>query len=87
MKRNDLWKNINNDSKVFDTFINLYVRWLDEKDYEDINDYLQVIKKHIPSAYKISKKPFGVTCKCEDGDMKIFIKRKGNSVSIMGQLV
>jgi hypothetical protein len=42
--------------------VNLYCRWLDEKDYEDINDYLVVIKKEVPSNIiisKMNKRPFG----------------------------
>jgi len=30
---------------------NLYERWQSEKQYEDINDYQQVIEKKIPKVY------------------------------------
>lgn len=48
---------------VMNTACNLYSRWLDEKDYEDINDYLAVIQKNNPVdeiiISKMNKRPFG----------------------------
>ncbi len=41
---------------------NLYARWLDESQYEDINDYATVIKTLLPSDFemvKMTKRPFG----------------------------
>lgn len=64
---------------------NLYERWQDEKEYEDINDYLTVIQKHIPEAKTISKRPFGITCECDDGKIKISVKVKGNYLTINGE--
>ena len=51
------------------TFSNLYYRWLDEKEYEDINDYKNVIVSAIGKALpnlqmtdiKATKRPFGIT--------------------------
>jgi hypothetical protein len=40
----------------------LYVRFQDEKDYEDINDYAVPFKKKLPKGFslvKMSKRPFG----------------------------
>ncbi len=42
--------------------VNLYCRYQGEKDYEDINDYMEVIKKNVPSniiVSKMNKRPFG----------------------------
>ena len=48
---------------VADTTGYLYERWLDEKDYEDINDYLPVVAKIADefgvSIVKMTKRPFG----------------------------
>lgn len=48
---------------VADTCVWLYERWLDEKDYEDINDYLPVVAKVADefgvSIVKMTKRPFG----------------------------
>lgn len=41
---------------------NLYDRWQDEKDYEDINEYGDVIKGKLPEGFKLqemTKRPFG----------------------------
>lgn len=80
MLAKELFKSIDNTRA--ELLCGLWERWQDEKDYEDINDYLAVIQKYIPSAYKMSKKPFGVLCKCDDGDLHIQVKRKGNCLGV-----
>lgn len=45
------------------TLSSLEYRWRDEHEYEDWNDYVEVMKKWTPEGYtfgKASKKPFGV---------------------------
>ena len=40
----------------------LYGRWLNEKDYEDIHDYKRIIEQSIPKGFtilKMVKRPFG----------------------------
>lgn len=39
----------------------LYERWLNESSYEDLGDYLEVVKKNIPEVYKIDK-DFTIYC-------------------------
>jgi len=42
--------------------VNLYGRWLDERAYEDINEYGEFLKKHLPpkmTMLKMTKRPFG----------------------------
>ena len=80
----ELWKNVNNNHA--DLLFNLWGRWQDEKEYEDIQDYLTVIQKYIPEAYKITKRPFGIRCKCDDGDIHIQVKRKGDYVKMFGKI-
>lgn len=84
MKIKELWQKVNEENA--DLLFNLYERWQEEKEYEDINDYLVAIQKTIPEAYKISKRPFGVTCKCDDGDLHIFIKSDGIYNRIVGEI-
>ena len=57
----------------------------DEKDYEDINDYLKVIQKSIPEAYRMTKRPFGVVCRCDDCDLSIYIKKEGKYLKMFGK--
>ena len=67
------------DDKTFDVMCNLYYRWQDEKEYEDINDYLEIIRKHIPEAEKMTKRPFGVLVRIKEGVMlSVSLKKKGN---------
>jgi len=84
MLMNELWKNVNDN--YADLFFNLWSRWQDEKEYEDIQDYLAVIQKYIPEAYKITKRPFGVHCKCDDGNIHIQVKRNGNYLKMFGKM-
>ena len=79
-----LWEKINKENA--DLLCDLWERWQDEKEYEDIQDYLEVIQKHIPEAYKITKRPFGVHCKCDDGEIHVQVKRDGNYLKLVGKI-
>lgn len=44
------------------TMVNLASRWMDESQYEDINDYRKVIEAKLPAGFvivKMTKRPFG----------------------------
>lgn len=48
--------------KVQETLFNLWDRWQDEKEYEDINDYAKPIRNMLPAGWeltKMNKRPFG----------------------------
>jgi len=51
----------------------LYVRWQDEKQYEDIADYLKAMQERVPQAFKITKDPFAIYFHGEDQDMHVTI--------------
>ena len=87
MKRQELWEKFNNEREIVNRFMYLYERWQDEREYEDINDYLKHMKQLVPEAYKISKRPFGITCRCEDGDIRIFCKVKGKYLTVNGEFL
>lgn len=78
MTKQELWTKVNteNNGKIANLIFDLYERWLDEQEYEDINDYLKVIQKSIPEAFKIHKNPFGITAKCDDGNIQIIVEDK-----------
>lgn len=80
----ELWENVNDNHA--ELLFGLWRRWQEEKEYEDIQDYFLVIQKHIPEAYKITKRPFGVHCKCDDGNIHIQIKRSGNYLKMFGKM-
>ena len=66
---------------------NLKARWDDEHEYEDINEYLKVIQKNVcENAFKINKKPFGFSAKCDDGEIFIYIKIKGNRAEMYADI-
>ena len=57
---------------------NLYGRWLDEGQYEDISEYAKVfskaLKKHKFIFVKVTKKPFGFTFKIDENSPVYTIK-------------
>jgi len=81
MTRQEIWAAINAD-KTSEFLFSLYERWQNEKEYENIADYLTAFQKSMPQAYAMSKRPFGVKCKGFDGNIHIFIKRKGNEIQL-----
>ena len=85
MTTHELWRKVN--SNDADLLFNLWERWQDEKDYEDIQDYLLVIQKSIPEAFKITKRPFGIVCKCEDGNIHIFVKKVSDYIKLAAKKV
>jgi len=82
MTRIDLWNRAN---KKADLFFNLWERWQDEQEYEDINDYLKHLQQTFPEAYAITKRAFGIKCKTDDGNIHITVKRSGNSIKLYGK--
>ena len=79
-----------NDEQVWECFFNLYDRWLDEHEYEDINEYgkviFNVINKNYPE-YGVSfvastKRPFGIKVKIDDQKIHIHVKNKGGYMVI-----
>lgn len=83
MTMRELWAKVNNEHA--DIFFNLWERWKDEHEYEDINEYLKHIQKSIPEAYAITKRPFGIKVKCEDGNAHFTVKRQGNYLKLFAQ--
>ena len=73
-------KNLNNMVKVInencmELAVNLYYRWQEEKDYEDINDYAKrfenEVKKYIKNVEKVTlkKRPFEFKIETEIGNV------------------
>ena len=89
MNKHQLWAKVNteNDGKIAEFLFYLYSRWQDEKECEDINEYLKAFQARVPEAFKISKRPFGVTCKCDDGNLLICVKKEGRYLKINGKSV
>ena len=79
-------RNIVNNKSVGNTIFNLYDRWRDESDYEDINEYGKFITKVINEQFpqygvtlvSSSKKPFGVKVNIDGRKFHIYTKIKGN---------
>lgn len=84
MTMKEAWEKIN-EEQVAHFICYLWSRWLDEREYEDIRDYLTAVQKFLPSAFKITKRPFGFSVKCSDGVLKLTVKGKGNQLVFNGE--
>ena len=91
-RKNAIVSIINNE-KVGNTFFNLYDRWRDESEYEDINEYGKVISNAIAKEFpnynvkliQSTKRPFGVKIKVLDlYNIHIYAKLKGRYISLCG---
>lgn len=83
-------KNIINNEKIGNTFFNLYDRWRDECEFEDINEYGKVIANVIATEYpsydvklvQSMKRPFGVKINVCGLTFKVWVKLRGLSISL-----
>lgn len=86
MTINKAWE-IVNEEKNSDALVYAYERWQDEKEYEDIKDYLLFVQGFVPCAYKMTKRPFGFKAKCEDGELRVWVAVGSKSYTIKGESV
>lgn len=73
------------DKRFLQTFDNLATRWADEKEYEDIADYGDVLKSIMPAGcvyVGMSKSPFGVDFSAVSGK-KYRLKATRNSIQLV----
>lgn len=90
---NEQLSNVVNNDKISNTLFNLYFRWQDEKEYEDIRDYAKVlfgvIQKEFPNAklifYKAFKRPFGIEFVMNGQFIRIWAKVKGRAICCCGK--
>jgi len=88
-------KNILNNEKVGNAFYNLYDRWRDESEYEDINDYGKAIFNTINGQYPdygvtllaTTKRPFGVKIQVGERKVHIFTKLRGSYLNLCAKLI
>lgn len=82
----DKVKSIINNEKVQNTFYNLYDRWRDECEYEDIKEYgkaiMNSINKNVPNSeavlVKATKSPFGIKFRIDDEMFLLCVKVRGS---------
>lgn len=65
-----------------DTFIYLYERWQDEKEYEDFEEYVQAMRKSIPALVDMTATPFAFLAPCAEGIMRVSATPKGSEIEI-----
>ena len=86
-------KKIVNNEKVGNAFYNLYDRWLDESEYEGINDYgkaiADIMAKEFPSydikLVQTTKRPFGVKVMINGSTYSVWVKIKGCYANLCGK--
>lgn len=67
--------------------INLYMRWLDEKGYEDFSDFENVMRSKVTKVKGVSflrgtQRPFGFQFQTSEGIYHFTIKKKGYQLHI-----
>ena len=61
-----MYNTLVNSQKILNLFVNLYMRWQDEKEYEDFNEYIEVMTSNVKNVIgnitdaKGTKCPFGI---------------------------
>ena len=88
-------KEIINNTEIVNVMYNLYDRWRDESEYEDINEYGKVIVNsihvHLPhldvKLIGSTKRPFGVKLQVGDKKVHIFTRIKGSYVQLCAKSV
>ena len=88
-------KNIINNEKVGNVFCNLFGRWLDEKGYEDINEYGKAICNCINRQYpdynvelvKSTSEPFGVVINIDNKKVHCYAVEKGSYIQLNAKIV
>lgn len=70
-------KDVTNNEEAFNTFINLYRRWEDEWQYENFEDYAQMMFKYAPKSATFvrgTENPFGVVFLYGGLEVTIYLK-------------
>lgn len=91
MKALQQWRAINKEdngktAQFLILLVDLYDRWQDECEYEDLDDYLEVIQKYIPGAFEMTEEPFGFKIKCDDGILAVWIYDDGEQLKLRGEI-
>lgn len=82
-----------NNEETLVTLVNLRGRWEEEKDYEDFNDYVEVMRNlrfiKLTNCPVIggTKRPFGVKLQCGDGVLHMFVKTVGNTYQLAAKII
>lgn len=81
MKQEELWDHI---SQKYSSFlVNLFSRWQEEQEYEDIGDYLKAIQRHIPEATAVNWE-FQIKFTAEDGALVLEFEEQGSNLIMSG---
>ena len=78
-----------NDENVIRKFSYLYDRWEDEKEYEDFSDFVEAMMKSMPKEATLiegSEMPFGVKFKYGGNDIRISLKLRESSCSLVAEM-
>lgn len=95
MNTTDKIKAIIRNDKVSDAMFNLCDRWQDESQYEDINDYAEVIFDVVTKEFPdygtkligATKQPFGLKMQVDDKKFHVFLKIEGDYMKMYAKLI
>jgi len=81
MTLKEFWKKFN-EGENWNYFVDLYCRWQDEKEYEDIKDYATALTKHYGIDFISGTRQFHFKVKGSDGWVGELFLKNGNTLSI-----
>ena len=68
--------------RFIELLVDLYIRWIDECEYENIDDYLKPIKEVEPRAFEMTSEPFGVKINVDGKIKHIVVAIQGDNLII-----
>lgn len=95
LKNMERINNIINNETIGQTMVNLFDRWQDESEYEDVNDYGKAIVESINKQYptynvkfvSATKRPFGVKVKIGYAKVHFFLKMKNGGFVLCAKYI
>ena len=82
MNTKEVWETVKADG-FMGIMEELHYRWLDEREYEDFNDYIEVVKVKLPKQFtfiKMAKKPFSVFFALDNCEYQISCTVRENKI-------
>ncbi len=79
----DMFDHINDNNA--ELLFEYYEKWSYKKENQYINECFNKIKTEIPTAFNMTRKPFGFSVPCIDGTLKVAVIEMGNTIKIRGR--
>ena len=85
MTMKELWDNLCYDYDVFDAVMDTYFQWVEGGKPEEVSDYLCLVTALVPSTESICGDDYTISCKCDDGILKLSFSLVDEKEAIMSR--